>query len=113
MAIYTYDNNGNVLTKSLADGTLASSTYNSFNQLTDFNYTLGGTSFAEFAYNYDNVDRRNYEKRDSGKGDVYAYDGDDQVTSVEYDATNPSGATPTGPDRTVNYSYDPVGNAAE
>ncbi len=46
---------------------------------------------------------------DAALGDVFAYDDTDQVTGVQYDATNPD-TTPSSPARTVSYGFDPVGN---
>lgn len=109
-ATYSYDANGNVLSKSLDNGTLASYSYDAVNRLTTLNHTLSGTSFARFDYGYDNVNRRKYEQRDSALGDVYSYDAVDQVGGVQYNATNPNTVTPTSPDRTVGYTYDAVGN---
>jgi len=109
LAGYTYDGNGNVVSKTLSDGTLASYTYDAANRLTTLNHTLSGTSFARFDYGYDSVNRRTYEQRDTAAGDVFGYDAVDQVTSVNYDATNPTSGT-TGADRTVGYTYDASGN---
>jgi len=50
----------------------------------------GGMSCARFDYGYDSVNRRTFEQRDSAKGDVFGYDAVDQVTGVNYDATNPT-----------------------
>jgi len=44
---------GNIVSKTLSDGTLASYTYDAANRLTSLNHTLSGTSFARFDYGYD------------------------------------------------------------
>lgn len=73
--------------------------------------SLQGTNgtLGSFAYGYDTVHRRTYMQVDAALGDVFAYDDTDQVTGVQYDATNPD-TTPSSPVRTVNYGFDPVGN---
>jgi YD repeat-containing protein len=109
LASYAYDANGNAVSKSLSNGTLASYTYDAANRLTTLNHTLSGTSFARFDYGYDTVNRRTYEERNSASGDTYSYDAVDQVASVNYDATNPTSGS-TGADRTTGYTYDEVGN---
>ena len=109
LADYSYDGNGNIVSKTLANGTLASYTYDASNRLTTLNHTLAGASFARFDYGYDSVNRRTYEQRNSAAGDVYGYDAIDQVASVNYDAANPTSGT-SGTDRTVGYTYDAVGN---
>jgi len=109
LANYSYDANGNALSKGLADGTQAGYTYDAVNRLTTLNYTLSGNSFARFYYGYDTVDRRTYEHRDSASGDTYSYDAVDQVTGVNYDVTNPTSES-SGADRMVGYTYDATGN---
>lgn len=109
LASYTYDLNGNRIGKSLANGTTVDNGYDDSNRMTLVDQKKGGVSFARFDYGYDSVDRRKFVKRDNDKGDAFAYDPIDQVTGVQYDATNPD-TTPTAPSRTVNYGLDPVGN---
>jgi RHS repeat-associated protein len=109
LATYSYDANGNAVSKSLSNGTLSSYTYDVANRLTTLNHTLSGTSFARFDYGYDTVNRRTYEERNSASGDTYSYDAVDQVASVNYDATNPASGS-TGADRTTGYTYDASGN---
>ena len=109
LAGYAYDANGNVVSKTLADGTLASYSYDAANRLTTLNHTLGGTSLARFDYGYDNVNRRTFEQRDSGAGDTFSYDAVDQVTGVNYNATNPASG-PAGATNAVGYAYDASGN---
>jgi RHS repeat-associated protein len=58
---------------------------------------------------YNSVNNRTWEKRLGGLGDAYGYDATQQVTGVQYDATNPDG-TPSSPARAVGYTYDAVGN---
>jgi len=109
VATYTYDATGNALTKNLGNGTVASYTYDNANRLTAVNHTLAGASIARFDYGYDSVNRRTYERRDSATGDVFGYDAVDQVTGVNYEATNPTVST-AGATRTVGYAYDATGN---
>lgn len=109
LASYTYDLNGNRTNKSLNNATNTSYTYSDANRLLALDNKRAGMSFARFDYNYDNVNRRSYVKRDNNKGDVYSYDLTDQVVGVQYEVSNPDGV-PAGATRTVTYSFDSSGN---
>ena len=109
LATYTYDATGNTLTKTLGNGTVATSAYDADNRLTNLVHTMGSTTLASFQYGYNSVSDRTYVQHQDGKGDAYSYDAIDQVTGVQYQATNP-GTTPTSPMRTVGYGLDSVGN---
>jgi RHS repeat-associated protein len=106
---YQYDFNGNRIGKNLQNGTTAGYTYDAAGRLLSISHQKGGASFASFGYGYDQVDRRTFMKRETGKGDVYTYDATDQVTKVLYDAAHPDG-TPASPARTVSYDWDATGN---
>jgi YD repeat-containing protein len=77
---YTYDNNGNMITKTDASGT-TTYTYNSDNQLVRIDLSGGG--FAEYVY--DALGRR-IEKNVNGTITRYVYDGEDIL--FEYDGLN-------------------------
>ncbi|HEX5153589.1 MAG TPA: RHS repeat-associated core domain-containing protein [Parafilimonas sp.] len=109
LAVYSYDPNGNRIAKALENGTNTVFAYDNANQLLTVDNKKGVVSFARFDYGYDKVNNRTYMQRDNAKGDVYTYDATDQVTGVQYDATNPNG-TPTNPVRTAGYVYDSAGN---
>lgn len=109
LAAYTYDLNGNRITKTIINGTNTDYVYDDANRLLTVDNKTGTLSFAKFDYGYNNVSMRTYMQRDNAKGDAYSYDAIDQVTDVLYNVTDPGG-TKLNPDRTVNYIYDPSGN---
>jgi len=90
-------------------GPVATSTYDADNRLTNLIHISGTTILASFQYGYNNVNDHTYVKHQDGKGDAYTYDAIDQVTGVQYQATNPD-TTPSAPIRTVGYTLDPVDN---
>lgn len=85
---YTYDASGNRISKSLENGTLTNYAYDNGGRLTSIDHLKAGVSFARFDYGYNMVNAARYVKRDSGRGDAYAYDSIDQLTGVQYDALN-------------------------
>jgi hypothetical protein len=52
--------------------------------VTNITHTLVG-DIRMFDYDYDSVGNRKWTKRDSGTGDVFGYDANDQVTAVKLD----------------------------
>ena len=109
LAIYTYDLNGNRLTKKLENGTSTHYTWDEANRNTSINHKNSSGSFAKFDYGYDNMDRKIFVQHNNDKGDSYSYDSIDQITDVKYNVTDPGG-TQTNPDRIVNYDWDALGN---
>jgi RHS repeat-associated protein len=104
---YTYDLNGNSLTKSLGNTTSASYTWDAANRLTSLDHQKSGTSFVKEDYVYNSVNTRaSRAETISGltKTDAYSYDAIDEVTQVRY---NVNGANQ---DRLVGYNYDAAGN---
>ena len=106
---YTYDAAGNRITKSLENGTLTNYAYDNGGRLTSIDHIKAGVSFARFDYGYNTVNAAMYVKRDSARGDAYAYDSTDQLTGVQYDALNVD-TTPASPVRTGGFAYDAAGN---
>ena len=110
LATYVYDLAGNRVTKSLEDGTAATYAYDDANRLTSLAHQSGGTTLASFAYAYNTVNHRTSVTYASGLGDVYGYDATEQLTGVQYGATNPVSSAPSSPQSTQSYAYDAVGN---
>lgn len=81
IATYTYDDNGNLLTKTGADGT-AAYTYNGFNQQTG--YTVGTTTSA-YAYNAKGI---RTAKTIGADRTSYLLDGSNVVTEVKNNAVS-------------------------
>lgn len=109
LVTYTYDLNGNRLTKDLENETHTNYAWDEANRNINVDHQNSSGSFARFDYGYDNVNRRTFMRRDNEKGDTYSYDAIDQITYVKYNVDDPSGAA-NNPDRTVTYDWDPVGN---
>ncbi len=64
------------------------------------------------SYGHDAVGNRLWVKNKNGRGDVYQYDADYQVTGVKYNVANPQDgfAAATNATREVSYALDAVGN---
>jgi len=65
-----------------------------------------------FQYGYNKVGNRTWVKYATGSGDVYQYDGTDQLIGVKYGVGNPQDGydLATGESRAVAYTYDALGN---
>jgi RHS repeat-associated protein len=98
---YTYDADGNVLTRTDARGVTTTYAYNALNQLTSKQYS-DGTPVANFWYNYNSATIGNWTQ--SGLQNVY---GRLYATCT----SNAVGACPGGYSATV-YSYDAMGRVA-
>jgi RHS repeat-associated protein len=109
LVTYTYDLNGNRVSKAVENSTTTGSAFDAVNRLVSIDHQRSAVSFAQLDYGYDVVNRRTFVQRDDALGDVFAYDAIDQVTAVQYDVTNPD-TSPSNPARTVQYALDRVGN---
>jgi hypothetical protein len=83
-ANYWYDVNGNLSQRNPGNSTTSSYSYDPLNRVTNITHTLVG-DIRMFDYDYDSVGNRKWTKRDSGTGDVFGYDANDQVTAVKLD----------------------------
>jgi RHS repeat-associated protein len=109
---YGYDA-ANCISKTLLNGVTSAYGYDSTERLTSVtDTTASNQTLQSFNYGYDSVSRVQYVKRANGLGDVYTYDPSNQLTNVEYNATNP-GTTPASPSRTVGYTFDAAGNRTQ
>jgi RHS repeat-associated protein len=128
LVTYTYDLAGNRLTKTLENGTIATSTYDDKGQLTLLAHEKSGATQAAFGYTYNSVGNFLLSKvRDAASGpqqrmplrakrgtskvvnmqsvvrtESYSYDAIDQVTSVNY-----------GNSRSESFLYDAMGNRTQ
>lgn len=109
LVTYSYDLNGNRIGKSLENGVQATYNYDSIDRLKTVNYQNTGGTFAVIQQDFDALNRKKYVMREDGRGDVYTYDGNDQLANVKYNALTPD-TTPNSPDREVTYTYDKSGN---
>jgi RHS repeat-associated protein len=113
LASYTYNNSGMRTGKTLANGVGTTLTYDSVQRLTSIQdvapVPTAGSVMQRFSYGYDAMSRRKYVKKNGGTGDVYGYDTEGQLTSVQYGASNPD-TTPINSARTVSYVFDKAGN---
>src|SRR6266496_3587723 len=105
VATYSYDLDGNLISRSLDNSTNTTYGYDELDRVTSVAHALNGTP-RTFAYDYDNVGNRKWAKRDGGTGDVFGYDYADQVTAVKLDIPSPE-ATEPGSQTIV---YDANGN---
>ncbi|MFH1702232.1 MAG: RHS repeat-associated core domain-containing protein [Nitrospirota bacterium] len=99
---YEYDAAGRRTKKTLGNGTYTTYAYDDLYRLTTLiNYSPGGAVQSRFAYSYDAVGIRTAMTTLEGTH-TYSYDNIYQLTGVAY----PGG-------RTVNYTFDKVGNRAK
>ncbi len=101
---YSYDAAGNLLSVAYPNGVTETYTYNAKNQLTNMTAAKGGTTLASYAYTLDAVGHRVSVTENTGRVVTYVYDSDYRLVSETV-----AGA-PGGPNGTVSYGYDPVGN---
>ena len=99
IAEYTYDSAGLLQRKDLGNGQYSTYTYDGVGHLTGlYNHASNGTLVSKYEYAYDKLGRRISMTTLDGVY-AYTYDLNDQLTSV----TTPGG-------RTIQYSYDSMGN---
>lgn len=106
---YTYDLSGNRTSRTLRNGTTTTYTPDAVNRPISVDHRRGVTSFGRFDYHFDKVSRIDWVKRDSFRGDIYAYYLDDQLKTAAYDAYNPPNNS-FGATNTTSLVYDPNGN---
>jgi RHS repeat-associated protein len=104
---YTYNPVGTRASKSLENGTVTTYSYDVAHQVTALGHFHGSTPLQTRGYQYNSVGNRTAMQVDGGTWDVYGFDAVDQITSAKYQASSSSGVTPQ---RTVSYTWDPVGN---
>ncbi|SDY35714.1 DNRLRE domain-containing protein [Thermoactinomyces sp. DSM 45892] len=98
---FDYDENGNVGTLILGNGSGVSTIYDENNQLTHMNIGKNdGTVIASYDYTYDKNGNRTSVKDHTGKVIQYTYDEQNQLLSETDPASN----------NIIHYSYDPIGN---
>jgi RHS repeat-associated protein len=100
-----YDLDGNLTTRTPDNSTTSTYTYDGLDRVTNISHALSGTT-RTLDYAYDNVSNRKWQKRDSGNGDVFGYDQNDQSISVLLNVANPDTTSPGS--QTIN--YDANGN---
>jgi RHS repeat-associated protein len=108
LAYYDYDLDGKLTLRTAYTSPQSTSTYeyDGRDRLTRITHALNGTN-RTFSYGYyDDSNNRKWTKRESGYGDVFGYDRNDQVTAVFLDRQNPDHTEPG--DQTI--FYDGSGN---
>ena len=103
VASFSYDGNGNRISKTLGNGVVATYGYDAASRLIgDTNALAGSGLVAGYSYSLDNLGRRTSRTEATAlasRKDSYGYDPLSQLTNVAY----ASGTK-------VGYAYDPVGN---
>lgn len=97
---YTYDKNGNRLTRALRNGTSSQYTLDPYSRPEALQHFRSSSQFARFDYTYDVVNRMTSELRDSNLGDAFTYYLDDQLQTGTSDSSE------------TTISYDANGNRA-
>jgi RHS repeat-associated protein len=105
-ATYVYDVNGNLITRSPANSTSSSYSYDALDRVTHISHSLLVHDTRTLDYDYDNVGNRKWTKREGNVGDVFGYDYADQVDAVQLNTPNPD----TTPPPAQNIAYDANGN---
>jgi RHS repeat-associated protein len=101
---YGYDNVGNLLNLTYPNGLSHAYTYNKKNQLTNLAAARGTTPIAGYSYTLDQTGRRQSVADLGGRVATYTYDKVYRLTSEAV-----AGAS-SGPNGSVAYTYDSVGN---
>ncbi|MDD2707700.1 MAG: DUF6531 domain-containing protein [Verrucomicrobiae bacterium] len=116
LAKYARDAAGQVTKRTQANGVETICRHNAAGYVTNMvvRSTAGGTTnvLMRMTYGFDNVGNRLWVKNKNGRGDVYQYNANYEVTGVKYNVKNPADgyAAATNPSRTVIYNLDAVGN---
>ena len=101
---WQYDAASRVKATQMANGTLASNTYDSANQLLLLaNLTTGGTTLSSFNYTYNPAGNRTQVVEANGDVVTFGYDPTYQLTNETRSGANAYN---------ISYSYDAVGNRA-
>jgi RHS repeat-associated protein len=99
---WVYDKASRVLAMQMANGTLASNTYDNANQLLLLaNLTTSGTTLSSFNYTYNPVGNRTQVVEANGDVLTLSYDPTNQLTNEQRSGAN---------SYNISYTYDPVGN---
>jgi RHS repeat-associated protein len=99
---WVYDKASRVLAMQMANGTLASNTYDNASQLLLLaNLTTTGTTLSSFNYTYNPVGNRTQVVEANGDVLTLAYDPTYQLTNEQRSGAN---------SYNISYTYDPVGN---
>ena len=123
---YTYDNNGNIVSKTDKNGTVTTNVYNGINnplsatserdgetETTTYTYADTSTALLSIAneaatitYSYDRKGQVTGESRTTGETLSYSYDKDGNQTGLILNSTN-------GVSQNISYSYDYLGKMKE
>lgn len=103
---YAYDLNGNRIAQFLKNQVGSSYTYDNNNRLLSITHQKAGVAFMHLEYEYNNMDRVTFVKKNYGKGDAYLYDLIGQISDVKYGVPAPQDVT----GKNVAYTYDASGN---
>ena len=106
---YAHDLNGNRTTRTLRNGTSTTYAPDALNRPMWIEHRRGATPFGRFEYHFDEVNRVDWVKRDSNRGDAYGYYLDGQLKTAQFDALNVDTA-PSGAVNTTSLVYDANGN---
>jgi RHS repeat-associated protein len=82
---YGYDLSGNVITRTLDNGTTSTYTVDQISRETTIVHNVVGGPAKQFDYSYNNVSDITAVKRDSGTGDGFLYDRTQQITTFQKD----------------------------
>jgi len=115
IADYTFDDAGRLTKKSLPNGLETVYEYNDGNWVTKIalrQTANPATVLQSFEYGYNKVGNRMWVKYANANGDVFQYDGTDQLIGVKYGVSNPQDGydLAIGESRAVSYSYDALGS---
>ena len=97
----TYDEAGRLTRRQLANGTLASLSYDAANQLTVLENLKGATVLSRYTYSYDNVGNRTQVLEGGTSVVTWTYDETDRLKTEKRSGTGSFSTT---------YTYDDVGN---
>jgi RHS repeat-associated protein len=104
---YVYDAVGNVATVTYPNGVTSTYSYNTKNELTSLGIGKGSSNIAGYTYSLDAVGHRLRVNELTGRTVNYAYDQTYRLTSEGI------AGDPAGPNSSVNYTYDAVGNRTQ
>jgi RHS repeat-associated protein len=98
IATYGYDNVGNRASLTRANGVTTTYAYDTLNRLTNLTNATSSGTVSSYAYTLNDDGTRASVEDNTGATTTYTYDNDDRLTGE------------SGPNGTITYTYDPVGN---
>lgn len=108
---FTYDDAGRLAGRQYGNGTQSALTYDDGDRITGLLHRKGGVDFVHFAYAFDKVGNKQYERKlhHATHSELFEYDDLYRLTAFKVGTVAANGAF-SNPITQTTYDYDPLGN---